>query len=67
MINDKANEVIEELFEPLLNIYIKSDWKHQWELVILSLILFIYCIMYVIITDFKQGGLYIDSPDSIKK
>ena len=64
MINDKANEVIEELFEPLLNIYIKSDWKHQRELVILSLILFIYCIMYVIITDFKKGGFYIVSPDS---
>ena len=33
MINDKADEVIEELLNHFL-IDIKFDWKHQWERVI---------------------------------
>ena len=35
--NDKADEVIDELFKSLP----KLDLKHQWELVILSLIVLI--------------------------
>ena len=36
MINDKANEVKEEFTCFFLGI--KLDWKHQWKVVILSLI-----------------------------
>ena len=36
MINDKANEVIEEF--DCFFFGIKLDWKHQWKVVILSLI-----------------------------
>ena len=42
--NDKADEVIDELFKSLP----KLDLKHQWELVILSLIVLIYCTINVI-------------------
>ena len=45
---------------------IRLDSKHQWELVILSLIVFIYCIVNAIEMFFEQGGPYIDSPDWIK-
>ena len=40
MIYDKTDEVIEEHFESLEEHWmnIKLDWKHQWELVVLSLI-----------------------------
>ena len=49
MINVKADEVIEELFKSIEKRYqIKLDWKHQQELAILSLIMFIYCITDVI-------------------
>ena len=43
IINDKANEIIEILLESLLT-DIKLDWKHQLQVVILSLIVFIYYI-----------------------
>ena len=41
MIYDTADDVIKELFESLLN---RLEWKHKWELVILSSIGLIYCI-----------------------
>ena len=44
---DKGDEFIEERFESLL-IDIILDWKHQLVVVILSLIVFIYCIINVI-------------------
>ena len=44
MIYDNADEAIEKIFESLLNRY----EKHQWDVVILSLIVFIYCIMNVL-------------------
>ena len=43
MIYDKADEVIKELLNHLF-LDIKLGWKHQWKVVILSLVVFIYCI-----------------------
>ena len=43
MVNDKEDEVIEKLF-----LSIKFDWKHQCEVLILSLIVSIYCILNAI-------------------
>ena len=48
MIYDNEDEVIEEPFESLLKRYVKLDWKHQWEAVLLYLTVFIYCITSVI-------------------
>ena len=62
MICDNAGEVIEKLLNDFL-IDIKLDWKYQWEVVVLSLILFIYCIINVIKKNPNRGGSYIDSPD----
>ena len=47
MTNDKADKVSEEIFESIF-IDIKFDWKHHWQMVILSLIVFIYCITNII-------------------
>ena len=47
MIYGKADEVIEKHFDSLLNRY-QIGLKHQWEVVILSLIAFIYCIINII-------------------
>ena len=44
---------------------IKLDWKHQWEVVVLSLIVSTYCIINII-RKFNRAGSYIDSPDRIK-
>ena len=65
MICHNADEVIEELLNDFL-IDIKLVWKHQWEAVILSLIVFIYCIINVIKKNPNWSGSYIDSPDWIK-
>ena len=47
MINDKADEFIEELFNHFFP-GIKVGWKHQWTVLISYLIVFIYCIKIVI-------------------
>ena len=44
MINNKAEGVIDTFLESTLNRY-QLDWKHQSELVILSLTVFICCII----------------------
>ena len=41
------------------------NWKHQGEVVILSLIVIIYCIINTK-RNFKRGGS-LDSPDQVKK
>ena len=46
MMNDKAHEVIRELFDSL-KIDIKLIWN-QWKVVSFILIMFIYCIINVI-------------------
>ena len=46
MTNNKGDEVLEELFNHLF-LDIKLGWKHQGKVVILSLIVFIYCITNV--------------------
>ena len=43
MIKYKADEVIEHYFSHFY-LDIEMDWKHQWNVAILYLILFIYCI-----------------------
>ena len=48
LIQDKVNEVIEELFEPLLNINNKLGQKHQQDVMILFLIMLICRITIVI-------------------
>ena len=40
MNNDKANEIIEELFQSFRSICIKLDWKNYLKVVILFLIVF---------------------------
>ena len=47
MINDEADEVIEELFDSLKNSY-QNNLESITELLSLSLIMFIYCIINVI-------------------
>ena len=47
MINDEADEVIEELFDSLKNSY-QNNLESTTELLSLSLIMFIYCIINVI-------------------
>ena len=44
VINDITNKVMKNFVNHFL-IDIKLDWKHQREVVILSLIVFIYCII----------------------
>ena len=44
---------------------LKLGWKHQWKLVTLYVIVFIYCIKNVI-KNGKFGGSNIDSPNWIK-
>ena len=61
MINDKADEVIQELFQSLLFRY-----QLGFEATISFLIMFIYCITKFHKINFKRGGSYIDSPDWIK-
>ena len=46
-INDEADEVIEELFDSLKNSY-QNNLESITELLSLSLIMFIYCIINVI-------------------
>ena len=46
MINDKVDEVIEKLFQPLFSRY-QIELEHQLEVVILSLIVLIYYILNV--------------------
>ena len=50
MVNNKADEVIEEHFQSLLSKYQMPQlgWKHQWKVGILYLIVFIYCIAIAI-------------------
>ena len=64
MINDIADEDTEELFQSIF-LDLKLGWKHQWKLVTLYVIVFIYCIKNVI-KNVKFGGSYIDSPNWIK-
>ena len=66
MVCHNADEVIEELLNDFL-IDIKLVWKHQWETTILSLIVFIYCIINVIKKNPNWTGSYIDSPEKNKK
>ena len=47
MIKDKADEVAEELFEPVLNRY-RNNLENRWTIVSLSLIMVIHCITNVI-------------------
>ena len=47
MVNDKTDEVNKEDFNYFLT-GLKLDWKHQREVMNLSLIVFIYCIINVI-------------------
>ena len=47
LINDEADEVIEEFFDSLKNRY-QNNLKSITELLSLSLIMFIYCIINVI-------------------
>ena len=54
MINDEADDVIGKLLSRFLT-NIKSDWKHQWKVVVLPLIVFI-CLYYKChSTNFKWG------------
>ena len=48
MINNKAIYITEKIFFDEFLIYIKLDWEHQREVVTLSLIVFIYCIINAI-------------------
>ena len=64
MIHDKADKVMKAIFESLLNRY-KVGLKHQWKIVILSLVMLICCIENVIKINFKHGVSQIDSPDWI--
>ena len=62
MINDKANEVIEKLFESLLNQY-----KIGLETSMRGSDFFFDCVHYKCHkVNFQWGGSYIDSPDWIK-
>ena len=47
MINDKADEVIKKSLNHLLKNN-KTDWKNQREVVRLSSVMFIYCVMYLL-------------------
>ena len=63
-INDKADKVIEELFQYFLS---GMGWKHQWKVVISYFIVFIF---YRNISgckiNLKRARSYVDSPDWIK-
>ena len=60
IIYDNTNEVKEKLFSCFF-IGTRLDWKHHWEVVILSLIVFIYCIINP-----SPGGSNIDFSNGIK-
>ena len=58
-----------KLLKSFLNHFLidtKLRWKHQWEVVILFLIVFIYCISNAIKINPNRGRPYIDFPDWIK-
>ena len=56
MIHDKAVKVMKAIFESLLNRY-KVGLKHQWKIVILSLVMLICCIENVIKINFKHDWI----------
>ena len=78
MINDAADEVIEELFDSLKNRYQNNlesmkgsefvfDYVHLlYYKCIINVLLYYNCIVNVIKKDANCGGSYIDSPDWIK-
>ena len=65
MINDKADEVIEELFQSLLSRYqIGSETTMKGSVFKFDCVRSLYYKCHKI--NFKRGGSYVDSPDWIK-
>ena len=65
MINDKTDEVIENLFEPILNRYqVGLETSMRGSGFIFDCLHSLYYKCHTI--NFKYNGLYIDSPDWIK-